>query len=320
MEKNCTMVYFSIRESKKTKDGKSPIEVSISVSGRRIYFNSGKRILVSDWDKSKQLVKGKSDESTLINSYLIAIRNKIYQKEIELIKKGFVITAELLKDAYLDRIESLSDKTLFQVFQEHNDQQQAMIGKGISKSTYFVSEYTLRMMKDFMKLQYKREDIYLRELNLNFIKEFHIYLLKRMGQNSCSKHLKLLKKIINIAVANSYMQFNPFAPYKVERTPVDVEFLDEDELRRIINFNSVLPRLEKAKDMFLFGCFTGLAYIDIKTLTENNLETDKEGRMWIKKRRVKTGVLSRIPLLPMAKMILDKYRGGEKLIPIQDPA
>lgn len=72
--------------------------------------------------------------------------------------------------------------------------------------------------------------------------------------------------------------------------------------------------------MFLFGCFTGLSYIDIKTLAPEHFEKNNTGRIWIKKRRVKTGVLSRIPLLPIAKLILDRYTGGEKLLPIQDPA
>ena len=105
-----------------------------------------------------------------------------------------------------------------------------------------------------------------------------------------------------------------------EREPVEIDFLDEDELRKIINFDSPLPRLERAKDMFLFGCFTGLSYIDIKTLEPQHFEKDGAGRIWIKKRRVKTGILSRIPLLPMAKLILDKYKGSERLLPIQDSA
>ena len=132
--------------------------------------------------------------------------------------------------------------------------------------------------------------------------------------------MKLLKKIANMAVANSYMTYNPFATYKIEREPVEIDFLDEEELRKIINFDTPLPRLERAKDMFLFGCFTGLSYIDIKTLAPEHFEKDGAGRIWIKKRRVKTGVLSRIPLLPIAKLILDKYKGGTKLLPIQDPA
>ena len=141
-----------------------------------------------------------------------------------------------------------------------------------------------------------------------------------MAQNSSTKHLKLLKKIVNLAVANSYMTTNPFITYKIEREPVEIDFLNEEELRKIINFDTPPPRLERAKDMFLFGCFTGLSYIDIKTLAPEHFEKDSTGRIWIKKRRVKTGVLSRIPLLPIAKLILDKYKGGEKLLPIQDPA
>ncbi|GCB34893.1 hypothetical protein KGMB02408_18380 [Bacteroides faecalis] len=106
------------------------------------------------------------------------------------------------------------------------------------------------------------------------------------------------------------MAFNPFSTYKVERESVEIDFLDEEELRKIINFNTPIPRFERAKDMFLFGCFTGLSYIDIKTLTAEHFEKGVKDRIWIKKRRVKTGVLSRIPLLPITKLILDKYKGG----------
>lgn len=141
-----------------------------------------------------------------------------------------------------------------------------------------------------------------------------------MGQNSCTKHLKFLKKLLNLVVANSYISYNPVNAYKVEREPVEMDFLDEEELRKIINFDTPIPRFEKARDFFLFGCFTGLSYIDIKTLAPEHFEKDSAGRIWIKKRRIKTGVLSRIPLLPIAKLILDKYKGGEKLLPIQAPA
>lgn len=141
-----------------------------------------------------------------------------------------------------------------------------------------------------------------------------------MGQNSSTKHLKFLKKLLNLAVSNSYISYNPVNAYKVEREPVEIDYLDEEELRKVINFDTPIPRFERAKDMFLFGCFTGLSYIDIKTLSSEHFEKDGTGRIWIKKRRVKTGVLSRIPLLPIAKLILDKYKGGDKLLPIQDPA
>ena len=141
-----------------------------------------------------------------------------------------------------------------------------------------------------------------------------------MGQNTTTKHTKLLKKIVNVAIANSYMRFNPFLTYKIERTTRNIEFLDELELNKIINFKSPLPRLERARDMFLFSCFTGLAYIDIKTLSKDHFEKDSNGRLWIKKRRVKTGVMSSIPVLKIPKAILDEYKHTDKLLPILDCA
>ena len=322
MVRSSFAILFFIRESRVRKDGTASIEIVLTVNGERCAFSTGKRVKSCNWDKTKQQVKGKDEEAQSLNNYLKAIKAKLYQKEAELLDRGFIITAELLRDAYFDKVESLKEKTLFEVFEEHNREQEKLVGNGVSKATYWISVYTVRLLKEFVQQKYKREDLYLRELNLNFIQSFHTFLRidKGMAQNSSTKHLKLLKKIINLAVANSYMAINPFITYKIEREPVEIDFLDEEELRKIINFDTPLPRLERAKDMFLFGCFTGLSYIDIKTLAPEHFEKDNAGRIWIKKRRVKTGVLSRIPLLPIAKLILDKYKGGEKLLPIQDPA
>ena len=322
MVRSSFSILFFIRESKARKNGNVPIEVMITVNGERNSFSTGKQIAIEKWDKTKQQVKGKDQETQNLNNYLKAIKAKLYQKEAELLERGFIITAQILYDAYFDKVESLKERSLFEVFEEHNQEQEKLVGNGVSKATHWVSVYTIRLLREFVQQKYKREDLYLRELNLDFIQTFHSFLRidKGMAQNSSTKHLKLLKKIINLSVANSYMAFNPFSTYKVEREPVDIDFLDEEELRKIINFDTPLPRLERAKDMFLFGCFTGLSYIDIKTLTPEHFEKDNTGRIWIKKRRVKTGVLSRIPLLPIAKLILDKYKGGEKLLPIQDPA
>lgn len=296
--------------------------MTIGANGERAEFQTGRKIEAENWDNGKQQAKGKTSEAKLLNSFLNQLRNKVYLKEIELMQRGFLITAKLLRDAVTDKVEALNEKTLFQVLAEHNDEQEKLIGKGISKSTHWLSEYTYRLLKEYVEKKYRRTDLYLRELNIGFIQAFHTFLKtdRGMAQNSATKHLKLLKKIINIAVANSYITFNPFITYKIEREPVEIDFLDEEELRKIINFDTPLPRLERAKDMFLFGCFTGLSYIDIKTLAPEHFEKDGTGRIWIKKRRVKTGVLSRIPLLPIAKLILDKYNGCEKLLPIQDPA
>lgn len=228
MGKHCTNVYFSLRESKKNKNGESPIEISVSTNGERVYFSSGKYVNISDWSKSKQLVKGKADNAQLINSYLIQVRNKIYEKEVELIKNGFIITASLLRDAYLSKVENLNEKTLFDIVGTHNSEQEKLVGKGVSKATYWISVYTDRLLKEFVAQKYRRSDIYLRELNQNFIQYFHTFLKteKGMSQNSTTKHLKLLKKIINTAVVNSYMPHNPFATYNQKGTIYTVQSIN----------------------------------------------------------------------------------------------
>ncbi|MCS2281565.1 site-specific integrase [Bacteroides thetaiotaomicron] len=322
MERSSFSILFSIRESKARKNGNTPIEVTITVNGERCSFSTGKQIKVTSWDKNRQLVKGKDEEATSLNNYLKSVRAKLYEKEAELLDRGFIITAQLLYDAYFDKVECLKERSLLSVLEEHNTERKAMVGKTVAPATYWIFEYTGRLLREFIPKKYNREDLYLRELNIGFIQGFHSFLLseKKIGQNSCTKHLKFLKKLLNLAVANSYISYNPVNAYKVEREPVEMDFLDEEELRKIINFDTPIPRFEKARDFFLFGCFTGLSYIDIKTLAPEHFEKDSAGRIWIKKRRIKTGVLSRIPLLPIAKLILDKYKGGEKLLPIQAPA
>ena len=321
MKRSSFSIQFFIRDCRIKKDGSVTIEVKITINGKRSFFSTGKNITAENWDKVKQIAKGKSEESQNINNFLKALKNRLYEKEVELMERGYIVTAELLKDSYFNKVDSLKEKTLLEVFIEHNENQAKNVGNGVAKATHWISVYTLRLVKEYILQKYERNDIYLRELNLNFIQSFHTFLKidKGMKQNSATKYLKQLKKIINIAVANSYMTFNPFATYKIEREPVEIDFLDEEELRRIINFDTPIPRLEKAKDMFLFGCFTGLSYIDIKTLALEHFEKDSVGRIWIKKRREKTGILARIPLLPIAKLILDKYKGNDKLLHIQDP-
>ena len=322
MEKHCTTVYFLLKKSRKDKNGKTPIVAFISVNGERVSYYTGKKVSISEWDRVKQMVKGNSENARLINEYINQLRHKIFEKELELMEKGFLVTASLLKDAVNDKVEAVNSKTLMQLFHDYQKVRLPLVGKTIVQDTYDDNALTGRYIQEFMKSELKRNDIYLHEVKIGFIQGFHSFMLgiKKNKQNTCAKHLKFLKQLMNIAVANGYIQFNVLATYKIEREQDDIDFLNYDELQRIINFSSPFQRLERARDSFLFGCFTGLAYIDIKTLRKEHIETDGEGRIWIKKKRQKTGVLSCIPLLPMAKLLLEKYKDwpGEMIMPIQD--
>ena len=125
-------------------------------------------------------------------------------------------------------------------------------------------------------------------------------------------------RVVNVAVANRYLSFDSFLNYKVQREIPERVFLTEEELRRLINKDFSIKRLERVRDLFVFCCFIGFSYFDVKTLSPEHFETDESGRVCIKKKRVKTGVLFRVPLLPIPKLILEKYKGEDKLLPIVD--
>ena len=312
---------FIVRASKVNKTGKAPIEVLITLGDERVVFSTGKLVALESWNKDKQCVRGVNPEAVSLNEYLKNMRVRIYDEELKLVKHGFAVTATLLRDALLNKVELIKEETILGIYRKHNELQFKQIGMGVSKGTYANSKHGLNLLEKFINDTYNRDDVFLRELNRDFIEEFRIWLLTEhhLSHNGAVKYLALLKKVVNRAVANNKMSFNPFATYRLERQTVSPDFLTEEELRKIINFNSPLPRLEQTRDMFLFACYTGLSYIDVKTLKPEHLERDKQGRMWIKKHRVKTGVLSRIPLLPSAKMLLDKYAGNETLMPIFSP-
>ena len=146
MVRSSFSILFAIRESKARKSGKAPIEITITVNGERCTLSTGKQVPIDKWDKTKQQVKRKDEEAQSLNNYLKAIKAKLYQKEAELLDRGFIITAELLRDAYFDKVESLKEKSLFEVFAEHNKEQEKLVGNGVSKATYWISVYTVRLL------------------------------------------------------------------------------------------------------------------------------------------------------------------------------
>ena len=320
MERHTYSVNFSASPSKARKTGLMPIFVTIRQNGERVTFTTGKYIHPNEWDAVKQKAKGKSETAQAINTYLLQLRNKIYRKELELMDRGYIVNPSTLRDACLEKVESIQSKSLCQIFQEYIDDARKSIGIDVKKDTVYSYERTYDLLKDYMKVTYKRNDFALQELNLSFIDKFNVYLRSELKhkKNTAVKHLRCLMRVVNVAVANRHLSFDPFLNFKAQREICERVFLTEEELRILINKDFRIKRLERVRDLFVFCCFTGLSYSDVKTLTPEHFETDTHGRIWIKKKRVKTGVLFRVPLLPIPKLILEKYKGGDKLLPVVD--
>lgn len=320
MEKSTFSSFFYVAPSKIRKNGTAPINMTITLNGERASFATHKFVKPEEWDANRQRVKGNNDKARLINEYLDKVRESLYRKELELLENGYILTAEVLRDAYLGKVGKLQKKTLFSVYEEFLSDLKPAIGATISDDTYYNYERAFVLLKEFVDKRYSRKDYQLHELNYNFMANFDTFLRTehKHRQNTAVKVLKCLKHVVNIAVTNGYLATDPFRTYKTEREIVEKPFLTQEELEIIINKQFKLARLERVRDIFIFCCYTGLSYGDVKTLDESHFSTDESGRIWIKKRRVKTGVLFRVPLLPIPKMILEKYKGGEKLLPVID--
>ncbi len=110
------------------------------------------------------------------------------------------------------------------------------------------------------------------------------------------------------ALAHEYITHDPFIGKKYQRTYTERQFLTEKELKSVMELDlKALPRLEVVRDTFVFCCFTGLAFCDIKSLLRSNITTDSEGNTWIRKAREKTGEMSIIPMLAVPRKIAEKY-------------
>lgn len=172
-----------------------------------------------------------------------------------------------------------------------------------------------------MKMKYNITDIPLREIKLSFITDLEFFLRTeyKYSQNTTYKCMKFFKQVINKAIRAGLIFVDPFNGYKISTERVDRGFLTEDELEKMMSKNFASARLNQVRDIFIFACFTGLAYIDLAHLRVDNIQKMFDGRWWIVTHRQKTNTKVMVPLLPPAMKILKKYEGeftDGKLLPI----
>jgi site-specific recombinase XerD len=164
-------------------------------------------------------------------------------------------------------------------------------------------------VENYIKKEFKTSDIPVEEVDHKFISGFEYYLKteRKCGHNSAIKYITNFKKIIRIAFANEWIKKDPFSNWKGTLKIVDREFLSKEEIQLMIEKDLDNIRLDLVKDIFIFCCYTGLSYADVKKLSENDVVIGIDGNRWIKTNRTKTKVRSSIPILPTAEAIIEKY-------------
>lgn len=218
-------------------------------------------------------------------------------------------TAQQVLDLYLGR-KSSNRHTLFELFREHNDKCHQLVGIDLAAATAERYETCMKLTQEFMRHTYHRDDLYLDEVDRRFVEELEFYLKTHRGccHNTATKYLKNFKKITRIALAREWMQRDPFAEIRFSLQPVKREMPEKSEIERLMHKEIDIPRLAQTRDLFIFCCFTGLAFSDIKQLAPEHIVTDMQGHRWIRKPRQKTGNMCNIPLLEIPARILQRYR------------
>lgn len=296
-----------LKRCKVNSAGKSPLFIRISINGQRVEVALKRSIDPQNWDSKRQCVSGRNDEVRSINDQIQAFKLAIYNHYNKLIAKSETIRAIEIKNAFLgiDR----KRKTVIEVFEYHNKQMQEQIGNGYSIATFKKYVGCLTHVKTFMQKHY-HSNVFLDCIDFEFITEFEHYLrvVKNCSNNTTVKYIKNFKKIINMARGYGWLQNDPFVRYKAKINVIVKEILDETELSLLQSRNFTINRLQFVKDIFVFCCFTGLSYSDVKKLTNTNIIVGIDGNNWIVISRTKTNILSKIPLLPPAEEILRKYK------------
>ena len=308
MERNYFSILFFIKRTKLLKNGEAPICLRITVNWKRAEVQIKRSVEVNKWNNQKECAIGRDNKTLELNHYLETVRTKILRIHRQLEQDNKPITAEILKCHYYG--ESETPKMLLEVFKEHNQKCSELIGKDYVRATVMYYERTARYLSEFIKQNHRLSDIPLKDIDYNFIQAFEHFVktVKNCQQNATVKHLKNFKRIIRIALLNHWIISDPFAEIHFKQTPTNRDFLLEEELQLILRKQFNIPRLETVKDIFIFCCFTGLAFTDVQHLTPEHILCDNKGEYWIRKPREKTTNMCNIPLLEIPLKLIDKYK------------
>jgi len=315
MEKVTLGIHFVLRSSK-TISGIAPIYARITVNSKRSEISIKRKIHVESWNIGKGMAKPSSSENKQLNSYLEQIRKMMVQSYQDLVLGKQVITAEAIKNKFLGL--DISDMTLCKLIEYHNTNCKETLKWGTLKNYFTTKKY----IELFLKEKHRTTDIYLTSLNYKFLIDFE-YFLRRytpddfhtsMGNNTVMKHIERLRKLIKMAIRYEWLEKDPFISFQQKFHRVERGFLSEEELKRIEEKEFSIPRLQYVKDLFVFGCYTGLAYIDVMQLSSKNIQIGIDKQYWLFTNREKTDNTVRIPILPIAMDIINKYKDDMKAI------
>ncbi|MBL4939830.1 MAG: site-specific integrase [Lutibacter sp.] len=308
MKKYKLSILFVIAINRIRIDGKVPIFCRLTYQQKRKQFATGQFINPKHWYSKLQEAKPPNDENTNINTQLSLIKTNINRAFLLLQIKEMYFVVDDIYNQYIGK-RSASEKTLLDAFDYHIKRMQKLVGidvKQVSVQKYYQS---LKHVRTFLRFKFKKSDYLLKDLKLQFLHDFEYYLKteKKFLPNTIYKTLQRLRRVVRVSVGAEYLAKDPFILHRANKPKVEVVFLTTEELKTLENYEFNQPRLQEVKDWFVFSCYTGLAYNEVKNLKKQHIVKGFDGELWIEMVREKTQKDIAVPLLPKAKKLIDKY-------------
>lgn len=291
----------------------------ININGERAALQLKRYIKPEVWDSTRYVMKGRTAEARIFNDYLEAVRVKAHKKYNELLSLTDDVTPQMLRDSILG-INTAKTRTVIDIWQDHVNGLQKLIGKENTYATYQKYNTAKNHFIKFLQKYYRVNDVSIKSVDYHMIQQYNMYLKTEKGcsSNTATKFLQNLKRITCISMRSGWLMKDPFVGVNLSIKEVDRPYLTMEEIQKLIDYDSKIERLKRVRDIFIFSCYTGLAYIDVKKLKKSEVEGNDEIGYWIRTRRQKTDARANIPLLEIAMDIINNYCRLDLLMP-EDP-
>lgn len=313
MNKTFNLLFF-IKKNKIRANGTAPIYLRITIDGKAADIAAKRYIDPQKWDVKAHKALGNTQEAKTLNLYLKTLEQQVYDSHYQMLKEEDFVTSESLKSKLLGT--DISTRMLIPIFQDHNDKVEALVGQDFAPGTLERYKTSLKHTQEFLIWKYKTSDIDITKIDHAFIMDYDFWLrsVRKCANNTAVKYIKNFKKIIRLCMANGWLSKDPFLSYKAKLKVVERPYLTKEEIQTIYEKEFASDRLIQVRDIFLFSCYTGLAYVDVKKLTKSNVNIGIDGDQWIFTHRQKTDTSTRVPLLPLAQELILKYEGHPECI------
>lgn len=298
---------FYFKKPKNCTHQELPIYMRITVGCARTEISTQRKWDPSRWNIAARRAIGTKEDARTLNAYLDTLQARVYEAQRQLIADQQPITVKNLRLRFEGK--RAASKMFIEVFRNHNEKIKQLVDTEFSPGTIERYETALSHTVSFLRWKFKKDDIDIQELNYEFVSELEFWLksIRKCSHNTSIKYISNIKKIVNLCLKNGWLQRDPFLGYKMSKREVVREVLSQDEINRIAAKAFPTNRLGIIRDIFLFSCYTGLAYADVKKLRRHEIVTGVDGEKWISTQRKKTDTSSKIPLLKPALAILQKY-------------